>query len=85
MRLGDNMKKEYTFIYKHNNGADVYESADGKKCIHFDGVTFRKISEVNEYIQRNQVRLAQTRATQQKLESDPHYLTNEDWQMLKGE
>ena len=75
--------EEYTFIYKHNNGAKVYESSDGKKQIRFDGLVFRKISEVNKHIEKNRIRLNQEKAKQKKFEEDPHYLTNEDWQKLK--
>lgn len=79
------MEKEFTFIYKHNNGAHVYETADGKKHIEFDGQAFRTIGEVNDYIKKNQVQLSMKKQAAEKKQSDPYYLSNHDWQKLKGE
>ena len=77
--------KEYTFIYKHHNGADVYESATGEKYIKFDDLVFRTIGEVNKYIRENHVRLNQEKNKEQAKQNDPRHLTNDDWKMLKGE
>ena len=79
------MSKQYNFIYQHHNGAEVYEAADGKKQIQFDGQVFRTIGEVNDYIKKNHVELSLKKQAEEKRQSDPHYLSNEDWMMLKGE
>ena len=86
------MTKEFTFVYQHHNGALVYESADGEKYIKFDDLPFETIGAVNEYKEVNRVRLAkQQMAAERKQEridkskESHNQLTNEDWNMLKGE
>lgn len=63
----------------------VYESEDGEKYIKFDDLVFKSIGEVNKYVKLNHTRLIQQEAREYKKKKDPHYLTNDDWKMLKGE
>lgn len=86
------MSKQYNFIYHHHNGALVYESEDGEKYIKFDDLPFETIGAVNEYKEVNRVRLAkQQMAAERKQEridkskESHNQLTDEDWNMLKGE
>ncbi|NLL74900.1 MAG: hypothetical protein GX233_03910 [Erysipelothrix sp.] len=45
------MSIEYKFKYQHYNGADIYESSDGKKIIKYDDLYFDTMGEVSDYIQ----------------------------------
>ena len=86
------MSKEFIFIYQHHNGSLVYEAADGEKYIKFDDLPFETIGAVNEYKEVNRVRLAKQQIAaerkQERIEKSKeshNQLSNEDWNMLKGE
>lgn len=51
---------KYTLAYQHNNGAYIYESADGTKVYNYNKQWFSSMTDVNKYIIDTGIKLKRT-------------------------